>query len=438
MIATMDQPYPIPFSHLDVAGKIALALGVGLFIGLEREWAQKEVGVRTFSIVTLFGTLIALLDPHLMAAALAGAFLLVLLLNVQSLMRDGSLEMTTSAALLVTLILGALIGEGHYFTVVASAILMTMLLAWKVGLNRFAGGLQPSEIRSAVLLGLLSCVIYPLLPDRFIDPWELLNPRQAWVIVVVIASLGFANYVMLRLYGVRGSYYSAFLGGLVNSTAAAAELSTLFRGAEGAGTMAIAIIMITSVAMFIRNLVILGIFAPSAIGMALFPLGAMILAALTAIWKYRSRATTPSARLQLKSPVSLPHVLEFAAIFVALSASGTLAQRYFGAFGFGVLSIIGGLVSSASTTATAAALVAGGKITPQTGGLAVVLTSMASVFADLPIVCRQIGERSLSRRLIAASSIVMALGLVVMIVAQHFGSAIQASSLIDGDMVRRF
>ncbi len=59
-----------------------------------------------------------------------------------------------------------------------------------------------------MLLGLLSFVIYPLLPDRFVDPWELVNPRQDRVIVVVIASLGFANYVMLRLYGMRGIYYS--------------------------------------------------------------------------------------------------------------------------------------------------------------------------------------------------------------------------------------
>src|SRR3984957_6325914 len=317
------------FSHLEVASKIALALSVGLFVGLEREWAQKEVGVRTFSIVALLGTLTVLYDPHLMPAALGGTFLLVLLMNVQSLLRDASLEMTTSASLLVTLILGGLIGQGHYFSVVASALLMTMLLAGKAGLTRFAGSLQPGEIRSAVLLGLLSFVIYPLLPDRFVDPWELVNPRQDWVIVVVIASLGFANYVMLRLYGMRGTYYSAFLGGLVNSRAAATELSSLFRSAQDSSSLVIAVVMVTSVAMFLRNLIILAIFAPSSVGTALLPLGSMTLAALFAVWRYRDKTATPTTRLQLSSPVSLPHVLEFAAIFVALSASGTLAQRYF-------------------------------------------------------------------------------------------------------------
>ena len=279
-----------------------------------------------------------------------------------------------------------------------------------------------------------------MLPDRFVDPWELLNPREAWVIVVVIASLGFANYVMLRLYGMRGSYYSAFLGGLVNSTAAATELSTLFRGTENSDSMAVAIIMMTSIAMFLRNFVILGIFAPSAMNTAMLPLGAMVLAALAAVWKYRARGTVPTGQLRLASPVSLPHVLEFAAIFVALSAAGTLAQRYFGALGFSALSVIGGLVSSASTTATAAALVARGKVAPQSGGIAVVLTSMASVFVDMPIVYRHIRERSVSRRLVAASSIVIALGLLVMIVAPRYTSNFTgpASTDISRDIMRKF
>ena len=149
--------------------------------------------------------------------------------------------------------LGALIGQGHYFTAIASAIVMTMLLAWKEGLSRFAGDLQPEEIRSAVLLGLLTFVIYPLLPDRFIDPLDLLNPQQSWLIVVVIAGLGFANYVMLRLYGTRGTYNAAFLGGLVNSTAAATELSGLFRGMHDSTSLAVAVVMVTSVAMFLRK-----------------------------------------------------------------------------------------------------------------------------------------------------------------------------------------
>jgi uncharacterized membrane protein (DUF4010 family) len=94
--------------------------------------------------------------PGLVAIlSLAGVFLIVIFANTRSLLVDRSLEATTSTALLVIFVLGALAEQGHPFTPVAAAILMIMLLAWKVELHRFAGGLQPAEIRSAVLLALL-------------------------------------------------------------------------------------------------------------------------------------------------------------------------------------------------------------------------------------------------------------------------------------------
>jgi uncharacterized membrane protein (DUF4010 family) len=440
-----------PFAYADAASKIALAVSVGLLVGFEREWAHKAVGVRTFAIIALLGTLACLVAPQLLIAALCGTFLLVILLNIHQLMkhwplaaadptaarkrgrasaylvdRDAPLEITTSAALLVTLMLGALIGQGHYFTAITSAIVMTMLLAWKEGLSRFAGGLQPEEIRSAVLLGLLTFVIYPLLPDRFVDPFDLLNPKQSWLIVVVIAGLGFGNYVMLRFYGTRGAYYAAFLGGLVNSTAAATELSGIFRGVDNSSSLAVAVITATSVAMFLRNLVIIAIFAPAAVSTVLLPLVAMMLAALGVVWLHRDReGSIRVSPLSLSSPVSMPHVLKFAAVFVAIAAAGTLAQRYFGTLGFLALSVAGGLVSSASTTATAATLASTGKITSDSAAMAVVLTSIASAIVDTPIVYRQIRDKTVSCRLAGISLLLLVVGLGFVRLGQSESHAIQ-------------
>lgn len=167
------------FAPSEIATKIAIALGVGLLVGFERAWAHKEVGVRTFSITALLGMLAALVSDQFAVVGLVGVFVLVAYINGRSLLLDRALEMTTSVALIVTFVLGVLVGQGHLFTPVASAILMTMLLTWKTELQRFAGDLAPSEIRGAVLLGLIGFVIYPLLPNRFIDSWHLL--RQVWL-----------------------------------------------------------------------------------------------------------------------------------------------------------------------------------------------------------------------------------------------------------------
>src|ERR1700761_8056986 len=186
--------------------------------------------------------------------------ILIVFANLRSLQTARKLEATTSAALAIIFLLGVLVGQGHLFTPVACAIIVAMLLALKPQFRAFAGGLTQQEVRSAVLLGLLGFVIWPLLPDRFVDPWQLLQPREDWITVVVIAGLGFLNYVLLRVYGSRGIYLTAILGGLVNSTATAAELtSTLVK--SDLVDLTVPVIMLTSVSMFFRNLLLLGIFA---------------------------------------------------------------------------------------------------------------------------------------------------------------------------------
>jgi uncharacterized membrane protein (DUF4010 family) len=199
------------------------------------------------AFVSVLGMLSAHMPAALAAVAFAGVLLLIAASDVRSSLSARPLELTTSMAVLLVFVAGYLVGIGHVFTPVASAILITMLLAWKVELRKVAGGLTLAEIRSAVLLGLLGFVIYPVIPDRFVDPWQLINPRAAWVIVIVIAGIGFVNYVLLKLYGTRGIYLSGFLGGLVNSTAAT-ELARPFGAGSTSLSVAVAALLLTILA----------------------------------------------------------------------------------------------------------------------------------------------------------------------------------------------
>jgi uncharacterized membrane protein (DUF4010 family) len=219
----MQGPETVHFPATPIALKMAVAVGIGMLVGLEREWSNKDVGIRTFAIVSMLGMLAAIIGQQIAITSLIGVFLLVVAMNGRSIITNRSLEITTSAALLATYLLGVLVGAGHVFTPVAGAIVITMLLAWKTELSRFAGGLQPSEIRSAVLLGLIGFVIYPILPNRYIDPWKLFNPSDAWISIIAIAGIGFVNYVLLRIYSTGGLYLGAVFGGMVNSTATVAS-----------------------------------------------------------------------------------------------------------------------------------------------------------------------------------------------------------------------
>jgi uncharacterized membrane protein YhiD involved in acid resistance len=117
----------------EVAMKLALALAVGLQIGLEREWSQKDAGVRTFAITALLGTLTALSSTWSVLLAFGSVALLVVLMNAQRIYKGNALEITTSVTLLATLTLGVLIRQGHYLTAASASILMTLLLSFKAG-----------------------------------------------------------------------------------------------------------------------------------------------------------------------------------------------------------------------------------------------------------------------------------------------------------------
>jgi uncharacterized membrane protein (DUF4010 family) len=393
-----------------VAFKIAIALAVGMLVGFERESASKDVGIRTFGLTALLGAVSVLISPAYGVTGMAGVIVMVALLNVRSLTANHLLEITTSAALLVTYTLGALVGLGHSFTPVAAAILMTLLLAWKFELRKFAGGVTIAELRSAVLLGLIGLVIYPILPDRFVDRWQLVNLRQAWITVVVIAGIAFINYVLLRLYGNRGLYWTAILGGLVNNRAAVAELMNVV-----AGSRIVGVVLLATLAMFIRNIAILALFAPEALFTAIGPLLAMALVSLSLRTREKQEDEEPGRELALSSPISLRRVLSYGILFLVIQIIGTLSERRFGNSGFLAASGISGIASSASATAAAANLSASEKISPALAGTAAVIASMASSLTNLPLIFKRL-PRSVLVKMVFSTALQVTIGIAILAV----------------------
>ena len=189
-LPTADWPY------LQILVRLALSLSLGLLIGLERERRGKEAGLRTFGFICLLGALGGALGTAFSLLILALVGMLTVVLNVQALRANQGTELTTSAAMLVTCMAGILCGQGHTILPAAVMVIATALLAWKEGLAGFSMGLTESELRSALLLAILAIVIYPALPvGTVVGPWNLIEPRAAWVTVILIAGIGFVNYI---------------------------------------------------------------------------------------------------------------------------------------------------------------------------------------------------------------------------------------------------
>ena len=410
-------PEVVHWPYLPAFERLALALALGLFVGMERERRGKDAGLRTFGFVALAGALGGLLGDNyaLLSVMLCG--LLIVFLNLQTLRLNQGTELTTSIALAVTGLVGILSGKGHTLIPTAVGVITAALLAWKETLAVFSSKLVETEFRSAILLGILAFVIYPALPEGSIDPWGAFEPRAAWVTIILIAGIGFVNYILWKIYGSRGIELTGFLGGLVNSSVTTRELAQRFEDTQGV-IMEVAYrgILLAMAAMVIRNAGLLAILAPAALRASVMAFGFMLIAVggLVLVRRKSSAVSTSAPEmpaLSLKSPFSLSSALRFGIILVAIQVAGVIGQHFLGYLGVYLTSLLGGLFSSASAVAAAAALASHGTIPIEVAGTCAVIASLTSVVVNLPLVLG-FGNRTLTIRLAQAVGIIAFAGVL--------------------------
>ncbi len=376
MLSAFD---PLVYLETNVA-KLVLATVLGMFLGLEREWSQKSAGIRTFALISLTATVFVIADaPGLLVV---GGVLIVatsVLLAVRSFVDDDvdGLSLTTSVSMLVTYGVGVLVAAELFIEAVTVAVLSSMLLVLKRELHQFAWELSREEVRSAVEFTILAFVVFPLLPAETIDPWDAIQPRLIWSLVVAISAIGFVNYVLVRKYQGRGYAVTGFFGGLVNSTAVVAEMAKRAKGQTDLVGLAVGSILLANAAMALRNAALVVVFVPEAALVVGAPLGAItVVGVAIAVW--RSDWRTP-IEAELTSPFSLKNALTFGALFLVVLLISVGAERLFGATGFVATAFLAGLISSGTATTTAVSLLSTGQITVETAVAGVVAGTAASI-----------------------------------------------------------
>jgi len=81
----MEGSFTGRFVPFEIVAKLIVSLGIGLLVGFEREWSHKDLGVRTFALVSLLGILTALESSHLAWIGMAGVIVLTTVMNVGTL-----------------------------------------------------------------------------------------------------------------------------------------------------------------------------------------------------------------------------------------------------------------------------------------------------------------------------------------------------------------
>lgn len=350
-----------------------VALGIGILVGIERERDQgrkeefRVAGVRTFTLISLLGATSGLLFQYnaaLSVAVFAGVIVLIAFGYYLSSVRGQSLGQTTEIAELLVFALGYLsFFPGTRSISVMIAIVAALTLALKEHIHGFAHEIKEYELLDTLKFAVITFIILPILPDRTIDSWGIFNPRQIWLLVVLISGISYLGYIMVKALGVnRGSAITGFLGGLSSSTALTTAMAR--RAKEDADLIKPSVFaaVIASTVMFPRMLFEIAVLNPD-LNDRLLPFAAlMFFAGIIASMIIIRKRENITKKIDLKTPFALKPALKFAAFFLIILVMQHYALQVYGTTGVYTISFFSGLVDVDAITLSSAKMAAAGSL----------------------------------------------------------------------------
>lgn len=349
---------------------LGVALGVGLLIGVERERAKgtgprrAAAGVRTFALLGLVGALAYMVGD--IGILVAGAFVTLVMLASYQRTQAADPGLTTEVAMLVTFFLGVLAMRS--MPVAAGlGVVVALVLASKSTLHRFTRQvLSAQELHDLLLLTAAAFVVLPLLPDRPVDPWDAINPRKLWLLVVAVMAVSSAGYVALRAFGsTLGLGLAGLVGGFVSSIATIAAMGDRAKASPESSASFASAGLISNVGTIIQLTVVLAALSPALLRHAAWPLAAAgavaVGAAVVASWRAFSSAGD-GRNLAGNRPFEPKRVLAFVAIVAAIMLLAAIARHWLGAASLPWVLAASGLADVHAAAASAAQMVTTGQV----------------------------------------------------------------------------
>jgi len=372
---------------LTVYHKLALAVALGLLVGLQRERSDDAVaGIRTFALITVLGALAALLADAfggwILGAGWLGLAAMIVLGNVARMQR-GSIDpgITSEVSALVMFAAGALLMTSHAGVAIAAAGGAAVLLQWKDPLHKIAARFAEGDLRALSRLVLIGMVILPLLPDQPYGPHGVLNPFRIWLMVVLIVGISLGAYLAYIFLGARvGTVLGGILGGLISSTATTVSYARRSREAPNLVPAATLVILLASTVVFVRVLIEIGVAAPNHF-MQLAPPLAILMAfmvLLSTAFYLRQRGQLDSVPEQ-EAPSNMTAAIAFGLLYAAVLLGVAIAKEHFGTRGLYVVAALSGLTDMDAITLSTSQLVHDGSVTTQVGWRAILIGALANL-----------------------------------------------------------
>ncbi|MEK6843327.1 MAG: DUF4010 domain-containing protein [Candidatus Micrarchaeota archaeon] len=406
---------------LTLLQKMLLSLAVGAILGLEREHSKRQtlLGIRTFALISITGTLLTELskDFYYIASSigLVGIFAIALFFYFfRATHLKNALGLTTVMMLPLTYVLGMLISTNYILESIAATVIIAYVLIEKSEVHHLVEMISRREIVDFLIFAVIAFVIYPLIPSSGYTFLEMkLNPQSFVLSVILISFLSFVSHVIVRVIRHNAVLYASFFGGLISSLATV----MLFARDKKVTLDALKLSFTSSSAGSILRDGLLLIF----INLALFQSTAFIfiipiVAYLLLTQFYSKDLKLENFKFIYNEPISLNFVLKFAAVLFVVTAITSFIATFSPGPLFYLSMLAAGAVNSASVMASIAFLFTSGNLPKSVAINGIFLGLLGSALAKLAIASNKSQWGS-------SKSILLLVGLsLVFLIAGYFAS----------------
>lgn len=364
------------------------SLSIGLLIGLERERnLSAKAGLRTFTLVALFGTLMALLasltaSPWLLGAGMLSVAAMIISVYIHTPTENNDPGTTTVAALLLCYALGALIWYGQSTLAIMLAIATTTLLYFKPELQGISQRMTRRDLVSILQFSVLSFVILPILPDQSYGPYNAFNPHNAWMMVVLISGLSLAGYVALHWTGQRyGAPLLGIFGGMASSTATTMVYARHSKTSAGMSRLSAVVILIASQVVLIRLAVVSAVVSPAIAGKLLPSLGlGLMFGLIVTLISWRRLHTESDLPLPATSnPTEIHAALGFGLLYAVVLLCSAWLNDIAGSSGLYIVAMISGLTDVDAITLSSLRLFSLDKLNADQAVISIAIAFLANM-----------------------------------------------------------
>ncbi len=338
---------------------LAVSLAIGLLVGIERSWSDREgedgsriAGLRTFSLIGLLGGVAVLLGREVGVWFVGVAFVVVAALSITAhvldVQEDQDLGTTTAFSMMLVFVLSAWAAYGAVVPAMAVTVVVISLLGYKPVLHSWLKMISPQDFFAGAKLLIISVVLLPLLPNQGYGPWQALNPFWTWLMVVLISGLSFLGYVGMKIVGERaGLIMTAIVGALASSTAVTVSLARLAKQRQRYRLFAGGVLLASAI-MFLRVMIEIFVVYPGLLVRMWLPLSLMcagLLAGFVWLWLRRGRSSPDVSRdVEVRNPLQLGMALQFGILLAAILLLSEAMKAWFGDYGVYALSVVSGIM----------------------------------------------------------------------------------------------